>query len=71
MYILSQSKEQLVNNKNILAIEIKNNFFIIARCVTNGIYTLAEYKSKERAKQVFEEIMKQIESTEIFVMPEE
>ena len=70
MYILSQNKETLVNIKNLLAIGIKSkylNYIIVARCVTDGIYTLGEYKSKTRAKQVFEEIMKQIGDAEKYL----
>lgn len=74
MYILSQGKESLVNIRNVLAITIENkyplnltDFIIKARCVTDGSYILGEYNSRERAKQVFEEIMKQIGDTEKYL----
>ena len=67
MYILSQSKEQLVNIKNIIGIEIRDNFYIVARCITNGVYTLAEYKNRKRAEEIFEEIVKQLGDTEKYL----
>jgi len=72
MYILNQNKTALINGKNVLAIEKYPDNTIEARCVTGGTYKLGHYNSKERAEEIFEEIMKHITDTErIGIMPEE
>ncbi len=66
MLIVSQDKEAIVSYENVEVLGIGNPlendnglFAIIANAITDNQYMLGEYKTKERAKEVLQAIIKE------------
>ena len=71
MIIVNQDKGTIINVKNIEAIGIGHplndedgKFKILANTISDNQYTIAKYKTEERAKEVLKEISDSIKSWE-------
>lgn len=65
MIIVSQDKGTIINVKNIEALGIGNplndedgKFKILANTISDNQYTIAKYKTEERAKEVLQDIVR-------------
>ena len=74
MIIVTQDKEAILNFENSTTVIIKETLkqYDIVSHLTNGrIATLGEYKTKERAKEVLQEIIEKIQNKSFVEMNSE
>lgn len=66
MIIVSQNKDQIINFSimNIVELAKKGTSTMVRAENRDDTYELAEYKTEERAKEVFEELMQRYENWE-------
>lgn len=80
MYIVNQDRNVLINIDNMLGVYVKGNEICTGENV--GLVTLGRYETKDRAKEVFTELLRShfpaqfsmydgVTNREVYYMPEE